>query len=87
MESTIYRFIFRYSKREQLVLLALTFLSFPFLYYSLDLPKRIVNDALGAKGKATFPVDFLGMQFEQLEYLWTLSGLFLALVFINGGFK
>ncbi|MDF1793469.1 MAG: ABC transporter ATP-binding protein/permease [Thalassobaculaceae bacterium] len=87
MESTIYRFILRYSKREQVVLLAMTLISFPFLYYSLDLPKRIVNDALGAKGKTEFPVTFLGTEFHQLEYLWTLSGLFLALVFINGGFK
>ena len=87
MESTIYRFILRYSKREQIILLAMTLISFPFLYYSLDLPKRIVNEALGAKGETEFPVTFLGFEFEQLEYLWTLSGLFLALVFINGGFK
>ncbi len=87
MESTIYRFILRYSKREQVVLLAMTLISFPFLYYSLDLPKRIVNEALGAKGQTEFPITFLGIQFHQLEYLWTLSGLFLALVFINGGFK
>lgn len=87
MESTIYRFILRYSKREQIFLLIMTVISFPFLYYSLDLPKRIVNDALGAKGATSFPVTFLGMEFQQLEYLWTLSGLFLVLVFINGGFK
>jgi len=87
MEPTIYRFILRYSKREQIVLLVLTFISFPFLYYSLDLPKRIVNDALEAKGETEFPITFLGIEFQQLEYLWTLSGLFLALVFINGGFK
>lgn len=87
MEPTIYRFILRHSKRQQIVLLALTLVSFPFLYYSLDLPKRIVNDALGAKGETEFPITFLGIEFQQLEYLWTLSGLFLALVFINGGFK
>ena len=87
MESTIYRFILRYSKREQIMLLVMTLISFPFLYYSLDLPKRIVNEALGAKGETNFPITFLGFQFEQLEYLWTLSGMFLALVFINGGFK
>ncbi|GHD39372.1 hypothetical protein GCM10017083_01150 [Thalassobaculum fulvum] len=87
MEPSIYRFIFRYSKREQLVLLVMTGLSFPFLYYSLDLPKRIINEALGAKGAASFPTEWLGFTFDQLEYLWTLSGLFLALVCINGGFK
>lgn len=87
MESTIYRFIMRHSKREQILLLVMTVISFPFLYYSLDLPKRIVNEALGAKGSASFPVTFLGFEFQQLEYLWTLSGLFLVLVFVNGGFK
>lgn len=87
MEPSIYRFILRYSKREQVVLLIMTALSFPFLYYSLDLPKKIINEALGATGKATFPTEWLGFQFEQLEYLWTLSGLFLLLVCINGGFK
>lgn len=87
MESTIYRFILRYSKREQIILLVMTLISFPFLYYSLDLPKRIVNEALGAKGTTDFPITFLGIEFHQLEYLWTLSGLFLVLVFINGGFK
>jgi len=87
MEPSIYRFIFRYSKREQIVLLIMTGLSFPFLYYSLDLPKKIINEALGAKGKAVFPAEWLGFSFDQLEYLWTLSGLFLVLVCINGGFK
>lgn len=86
MEPSIYRFIFRYSKREQLALLVMTALSFPFLYYSLELPKKI-NEALGAKGAAPFPVAWLGFEFAQLQYLWTLSGLFLALVCINGGFK
>ncbi|EDP62809.1 ABC transporter, permease protein [alpha proteobacterium BAL199] len=80
MEPTIYRFIFRHSKREQIVLLIMTALSFPFLYYSLDLPKKIINEALGAKGKAAFPTNWLGFEFDQLEYLWTLSGVFLALV-------
>ncbi|MEQ9329738.1 ABC transporter ATP-binding protein [Thalassobaculum sp.] len=87
MEPSIYRFILRYSKREQIVLLIMTGLSFPFLYYSLDLPKKIINEALGAKGAGGFPVEWLGLTFDQLEYLWTLSGLFLALVCINGGFK
>lgn len=87
MEPSIYRFIFRYSKREQIVLLIMTGLSFPFLYYSLELPKKIINEALNAKGKVHFPVDWLGFSFDQLDYLWTLSGMFLALVCVNGGFK
>jgi ABC-type multidrug transport system fused ATPase/permease subunit len=87
MEPTIYRFILRHSKKEQIVLLFLTLVSFPFLYYSLDLPKRIINEALGAKGSSEFPTQMLGVELTQLEFLWVLSGMFLALVCINGGFK
>ena len=62
----------------------LTLVSFPFLYYSLDLPKTIVNQAIGGHH---FPAPFLGMEFDQIPYLMTLCGVFLVLVFINGGFK
>lgn len=84
MEPTIFRFIFRHSKKEQIFLLVLTGLSFPFLYYSLDLPKTIINQAIGGK---EFPRDLLGYQFEQIPYLLLLSMIFLALVCINGAFK
>jgi len=84
MEPTIFRFIFRHSKKEQIFLLVLTGLSFPFLYYSLDLPKTIINQAIGGK---EFPRDLLGYQFDQIPYLLLLSMIFLALVCINGAFK
>src|SRR5580704_4502527 len=84
LEPTVYRFILRHSLKQQILLLALTLVSFPFLYYSLDLPKTIVNQAIGGKH---FPATFLGTQFDQVQYLMTLCGIFLALVFINGGFK
>jgi putative ABC transport system ATP-binding protein len=84
LEPTVYRFILRHSLKQQVMLLVLTLVSFPFLYYSLDLPKTIVNQAIGGKH---FPATFLGMQFDQIPYLMTLCGIFLALVFINGGFK
>ena len=84
MESSIFKFVWRYSKRQQLMLLALTALSFPFLYFSLDLPKTIVNEAIGG---SEFPKVFFGYELDQLDYLFTLSGAFLILVFVNGGFK
>ena len=87
MDSSVYKFILRHSKREQLVLLAMTALSLPFYYFSLDLPKQIINDALGAKPGFTFPADFFGTELEQLPYLFVLSGIFLVLVCVNGGFK
>ncbi|HTQ34955.1 MAG TPA: ABC transporter ATP-binding protein [Stellaceae bacterium] len=84
LEPSVYRFILRHSLRQQLLLLVLTLASFPFLYYSLDLPKTIVNHAIGGKH---FPQDVLGFQLTQIPYLVTLCGFFLALIFINGGFK
>ena len=84
MEATIYRFILRYSRREQLLLLALTIISYPFFYYSLDLPKTIVNEAING---TDFPQFVLGLELEQIPYLMILCGFFLVLVLINGGFK
>ena len=84
MEPTIFRFIFRHSKKEQIFLLVLTGLSFPFLYYSLDLPKIIINKAIGG---TDFPRDLFGYQVDQIPYLLLLSLIFLALVCVNGAFK
>ncbi|MDX1484947.1 MAG: ABC transporter transmembrane domain-containing protein [Alphaproteobacteria bacterium] len=84
MQDTLFRFVFRYSLRQQIIILTMTVLSFPFLYFSLDLPKIIINEAIGGKD---FPRNVLGMEFDQVPYLLLLSFIFLALVFINGGFK
>lgn len=84
MQKSIFGFIFKHSLRQQIVILIQTLVSFPFLYYSLDLPKTIINQAINGK---EFPKQILGFEFDQLEYLWLLSGIFLALVFVNGGFK
>jgi ABC-type multidrug transport system fused ATPase/permease subunit len=84
MEPSIYRYIFRYSKREQLLLVVLTVISFPFLYLSLDLPKTIINKAIGG---SDFPITMFGTEIDQIPYLLILCGIFLGLVFVNGGFK
>ena len=54
------------------------------LYFSLDLPKTIINRAIGGK---QFPQHLFGFDFNQVTYLLILCGLFLILVFINGAFK
>ena len=46
MEPSIFGYIRAHSWRQQLVILVLTVLSFPPLYYSLELPKTIINQAL-----------------------------------------
>src|SRR4051794_25588376 len=85
LEPTIYRFTVKYSLRQQILLLLLTFASFPFLYYSLELPKTIVNHAI--REDAKFPQSILGMDLDRVPYLMALSAIFLLLVFVNGAFK
>src|SRR5690349_22829195 len=84
LDRSIYGYILHYSFREQLYLVIVTLLSFPFLYYSLDLPKLIVNRAISGK---EYPQQFLGIEFDQIPYLILLCCIFLALVLINGWFK
>lgn len=46
MDKSLFRYIWRFSKREQLAIFAVVIASLPFYFWSLDLPKRIVNDAI-----------------------------------------
>jgi ABC-type multidrug transport system fused ATPase/permease subunit len=82
-EPTIYRFILRYSLRQQVILLILIVLSFPFLYYSLELPKLITNLAVEQK---YILQTTSGIEPNQITYLMLCAG-FLLLVFVNGAFK
>jgi len=85
LEPTIYRFVLKYSSRQQILLLLFTLLSFPFLYYSLELPKTIVNHAI--REEAKFPQSIFGLELDRVPYLMALSAIFLLLVFVNGAFK
>lgn len=83
MEKSIYGFILRHSLKDQLFVVGLTAVSLPFYYLSLDLPKTIVN-AINGKGlRETIE----GVHLTQTGYLSLLCAAFLALVFVNGGFK
>ena len=84
MEPTIFKYIFRYSWRQQVLLLCMTAVSFPFLYGSLELPKLIINDAIGSQD---FPKTVWGFEFEQIRYLMTLCGLFLVLIAVRFSFR
>ncbi len=83
MDKSIFRYLMRHSFKAQMLILAMTVASLPFLYASLELPKRIVNDALAnEQGGAMW-----GFRLDQVDYLFVLCGLFLLLVLINGAFK
>ena len=84
MEPSIFAYIRKHSWRQQLVILLLTLLSFPPLYYSLDLQKTIVNRALSHPEERH---GVLGYQLDQLHYLLVLCGAFLAMVLIGGILK
>ncbi|MEE8444134.1 MAG: ABC transporter transmembrane domain-containing protein, partial [Alphaproteobacteria bacterium] len=99
MERTIFKYILRYSKSQQLYLLAIIAVSYPFLYLSLDLPKLIINRAIGNDPPgppyevplfgvpvASLNIDFMDLG-PQVTFLLLLSGIYLVLVFINGGLK
>ena len=86
MESSIYKYILRYSKRQQIILTLMAFGSFPFLYGFFELPKMIINDAIQAKS-ASVAVPLFGGEMDQIDYLFALCGIFLVLVIINQAFK
>lgn len=83
MEPKLRRFIFRYSGAEQIKVLLLTLVIFPLLYFSLELPKTIINEAIdSADNRSAF-----GLVFEPINFLLILCGLLFVTVLINGAFK
>jgi ABC-type multidrug transport system fused ATPase/permease subunit len=84
VDKSIYRFILRYSRRDQILILLLTVASFPTVYISLEVPKRIINDAIGG---ANLPSEVFGMPITQVQYLMLLCFAFLGLIIFNGGMK
>ena len=85
LEKTLWQFIWRHSRRDQIRVLLLTVLSFPFLYLSLEMPKIIINSALkpGKVSHDLFGVVTIGADW----YLWLLCGVFMVLVMASGMFK
>jgi len=84
MERGIFQFILRFSLREQVMLVLMSLSALPFLYLTLELPKIIVNDAIGG---TNFPRHMLGLEFGQVPFLLVLCGVFLVLVLISGVLK
>ncbi len=84
MEKSLFRFIWKFSKVDQLILLAVTLVTFPILYISLELPKRIINDAIGGFGE---DVVLLGIALSQIQFLMILCAGFLLAVLVNGLLK
>ena len=84
MEKSIYRYILKYTRRDQLFLILLTGISMPLIYYGLEIPKLIINNALGGEG---VPSEILGIEIDRLQFLLLLCFAYLLLAIANGGLK
>jgi ABC-type multidrug transport system fused ATPase/permease subunit len=65
-------------------LLAVTTTLFPMLFLTLELPKRIINDAIGAQSST---VEFFGVSMGQVTFLGVLCIAFLLSVALHGLLK
>lgn len=84
MEKSLFRFIWKYSARQQIFILLVTVLTYPVVYFLLELPKLIVNDAVQGDN---FPRTILGFDFDQIPYLVLLCFTFLGLVVVSNSLK
>ena len=84
MHQRLFDYIWQYSARQQLVIVFWTCASFPLLYFSLEIPKIIINEALSGD-RTRFNV--LGCTFDQIEFLVTMCLTLLGLIVINGLLK
>ena len=82
VDKSIYRYIIKHTKKDQIFLLVLTMISMPLVYGVLEIPKLIIN---GALANTNIPDEILGYPIDQVKYLLVLCGVFLALILINGG--
>lgn len=83
MEPSIYRYILKHSRNDQIGLIILSLITLPIVYITLELPKRIINMLEGRD----IPETILGWQTEPVTYLMFLSLAFLTAVLVNGGIK
>lgn len=84
IDKSIYRYVLRHTFRGQLFLLVLTALTMPLVYISLEIPKRIINQAIDGKN---LPEAILGFEVTQVSFLMLLSVTFLMAVVASGGLK
>lgn len=84
MQQNLLHYIWHHSRKQQLAIVAMTMLSFPILYFTLELPKWIINDALDADIGAK---SLFGIALDAVALLTTLCLFLLALIILNGILK
>ena len=78
------RAVLRWTLRPQIKLLVISSLVIPTTYLMLELPKHIVNHAIGSDGPK---MELLGAQVNQVTLLFVLCGAYLATITLNGMIK
>jgi putative ABC transport system ATP-binding protein len=75
MDKSLFRYVWRHSKRDQLLICAVVVASLPFYFASLDLPRRIVNEAIQGKafGSGQTTAQFLTWTFSLPSWLGGFS--------------
>ena len=102
MERRLFTYIWRHSMGDQLRVLAVILVSLPFYFFSLNLPKLIVNGPIQGGGfedgvETLYRIQlpdwlggltvFDGAALDRMSALFALSFTFLGLVCVNGLFK
>ncbi|MDO9167100.1 MAG: hypothetical protein Q7U13_13420, partial [Rhodoferax sp.] len=77
MDPSIFKYIWRYSRQSQMVVLALVLASLPFYFLMLDLPRAIVNGPIQGKGfdSPESTASFLNFSLHLPGVLQDLSGV------------
>lgn len=92
-DTSLFKYILRYSWRAQIYIVVVTLISLPFYYASLDVPKQIINKVLDTKHRDHLrPPAFLGVELDlfhgdRIGLLGFFCAIFLFFVLVNGGFK
>ena len=68
LDQSIYRYILKHTTKDQIILFVLTLASMPIVYITLEIPKIIINEAIGG---VNIPDSILGFEVDQISYLLT----------------
>ena len=87
----MFRYVWRFSSRQQIVLLVLIVASYPVQFLIYDATKAIVNRAIGGEGPP-FRASFFGLpnisfDIDRGWFLLIMCFVFLAAVLVNNAFK
>ena len=63
MEQSLYKYILKHSKKDQILLVLISLASLPLVYITLELPKKIINLLEGMD----IPAGYFGFEFDRIE--------------------